>query len=172
MIYLSCQSTFLGEIMRLETTIRGKSVNIYNNGDLWVAGKNTNLRQWESDPKIWANQSGQQIKDLKGKTLEEVLRIKGYIWFLLLNDLVFYIRVVIYCQLVILRLILSLFFIYSSFWPTSRVLQHLRSWTWCSSRYHSLGSKLEWVKLEGKQDDPWDLEDHPWSSREEYRYSN
>lgn len=65
--------------MRLETKIRGKTVNIYNNGDLWVGGKNTGLRQWESDPKIWANQSGQQIKDLKGKSIEEVLKIKGYI---------------------------------------------------------------------------------------------
>ncbi len=65
--------------MRLETTIRGKSVNVYNNGDLWVAGKNTNLRQWESNPKRWSNQSGQEIRDLQGKSLEEVLKIKGYI---------------------------------------------------------------------------------------------
>jgi hypothetical protein len=65
--------------MRLETKMGGKSVNIYNNGDLWVGGKNTGLRQWKDDPKAWGNQSGQQIKDLYGKSPEEVLKIKGYI---------------------------------------------------------------------------------------------
>ena len=65
--------------MRLEIEIQGKEVNIYNNGNLWVGGQNTGLRQWESNPKIWENQSGQQIIDLKGMSLEEVLKFKGYI---------------------------------------------------------------------------------------------
>lgn len=67
--------------MRLETKMGNKNVqvNVYNNGEVWVGGKFTQLRQWESDPKRWSNQSGQEITDLKGKSLEEVLKIKGYI---------------------------------------------------------------------------------------------
>ena len=65
--------------MRLEIKIRGKSVNIYNNGDLWFDGKNTGLRQWKDNPKAWGNQSGQQITDLYGKSPEEVLIYKGFL---------------------------------------------------------------------------------------------
>lgn len=67
--------------MRLETRLGKKSVkvNIYDNGELWVGGKFTNLKQWESDPKRWSNGSGQEQSDLKGKSLEEVLKIRGYI---------------------------------------------------------------------------------------------
>ncbi len=81
MIYLTCQSTFLGGIManRLETTFKGKRVNVWANGDVWVNGNYTQLRQWESDPKRWSNQSGQEITELRKKSLEEVLKIKGYI---------------------------------------------------------------------------------------------
>ena len=64
---------------RLEVVIRGKKINVWNNGDVWVNGNYTQLRQWESDPKRWSNQSGQEITDLRKKSLEEVLKIKGYI---------------------------------------------------------------------------------------------
>ena len=65
--------------MTLEIKLGGKTVNIYNNGELWVAGRFTGLRQWESNPKRWSNASGQEISDLKGKSLEEVLKIKGFL---------------------------------------------------------------------------------------------
>ena len=65
--------------MRLETRLGGKSVNVYDNGDVYVAGTYTNLRQWESNPKRWSNSSGQEISDLNKKSLEEVLKIRGYI---------------------------------------------------------------------------------------------
>lgn len=67
--------------MRLETRLGKKSVtvNIYDNGEVWVGGKFTNLKQWGSDHKRWSNGSGQEQSDLKGKSLEQVLQIRGYI---------------------------------------------------------------------------------------------
>lgn len=80
-VFYFYQSQLWSKKMRLETKMRGKSVNIYNNGDLWVAGKNTGLRQWSSDSKRWSKQSsGSEISELRGKSLEQVLQIRGYIW--------------------------------------------------------------------------------------------
>ncbi len=67
--------------MRLDTKIRNKRVTIHNNGDVYVDGTYTNLRQWESNQKRWSNGSGQEQSDLKDKSLDEVPKIRGYIWY-------------------------------------------------------------------------------------------
>ncbi len=65
--------------MILDTTIQGKSITIYNNGDMYVNGSYTGLRRWQNSPKNWSNSSGQEISDLKGKDVQEVLQLKGFI---------------------------------------------------------------------------------------------
>jgi hypothetical protein len=65
--------------LRLDIKIQLKEIRVYDNGDVYVDGSYTNLRQWSSDPKRWSNGSGQEIKDLKGKDLEQVLKIRGYL---------------------------------------------------------------------------------------------
>jgi hypothetical protein len=65
--------------MIFENKIQGHRVAIYNNGDLYVDGSYTGLRRWQSSSTNWSNSSGQEIKDLRGKSLEDVLRYKGYI---------------------------------------------------------------------------------------------
>ena len=65
--------------MAFETTLRGKKVSVHNNGQVFVKGSDTGLYQWQSDPKRWKNSSGQELSDLKGKSLEDVLKIKGHI---------------------------------------------------------------------------------------------
>ncbi len=65
--------------MRLDTKFGINRVTIHDNGDVYVNGAYTDLRQWESNPKMWSNGSGQQISELKNKSLEEVLKIRGYI---------------------------------------------------------------------------------------------
>jgi hypothetical protein len=65
--------------MRLDTRLNGKKVTIHSNGDMYVNGSYTGLRQWSSDPKRWSNDSGREQADLKGKSPEEVLKIRGYI---------------------------------------------------------------------------------------------
>ena len=65
--------------MRLSIKLGGKSINVYDNGEVYVGGNFINLKQWESNPKRWSNSSGQEISDLKRKSLEDVLKIRGYI---------------------------------------------------------------------------------------------
>jgi hypothetical protein len=65
--------------MIFEGKIQEHRVAIYNNGDLYVDGSYTELRRWQSSATNWSNSSGQELKDLRGKSLEDVLRYKGYI---------------------------------------------------------------------------------------------
>ena len=65
--------------MALEVNIQGRKISIWNSGQLFIDGHNTGIYQWKYDPKRWSDTGGQEIRDLKNKTLEEVLQIKGYI---------------------------------------------------------------------------------------------
>lgn len=64
--------------MASEFTIRGKKVSVWNNGTIYVNGDKTNLQQWSGENR-YSDPSGREIKELAGKSLEEVLYIKGYI---------------------------------------------------------------------------------------------
>ncbi len=60
--------------------LKGHRVSIHpNNGQLFVDGKDTGLKQWRSDAKRWSDLNGSEQKNLRGKSLEEMLVIKGYI---------------------------------------------------------------------------------------------
>lgn len=63
----------------MNTTIQGKKIAIHTNGQLFVNGKDTGLFQWRSDATRWKDRFGSELKDLKGKSLEMVLKLKGYI---------------------------------------------------------------------------------------------
>lgn len=65
--------------MAFETRLNGKKVTIHTNGDVYVNASYTDIRQWSADPKRWSNDSGRELTEYKGKSLEEVLTIKGYI---------------------------------------------------------------------------------------------
>jgi len=59
--------------------VQGKKISVHGDGQVFVNGKDTGLKQWSSDPKRWSNLFGSEQKDLRGLSLEEVLRFKGYI---------------------------------------------------------------------------------------------
>ena len=61
-----------------EMTIKGNRVKFIN-GHLYINGKDQNLKQWDSDPKQWSNRHGQKQSEYSGKSLEDVLRMKGHI---------------------------------------------------------------------------------------------
>lgn len=65
--------------MAFETKIQGKKVSVWSNGDVYVNGSYTGLRQWQSSSTTWSNSSGQEQKDLGGMSLEQVLKFKGHI---------------------------------------------------------------------------------------------
>ena len=60
-------------------TIRGKKVSIHLDGEIFVDGKKTNLKQWKSDPKRYSNLYGREQTDVSGRTLEEALYLKGFL---------------------------------------------------------------------------------------------
>jgi hypothetical protein len=64
---------------RFEKNIRGTKVTVHHDGWVWVNGSPTGIKQWNDNPKRWSNTGGQEIKDLSGYSLEEVLKEKGYI---------------------------------------------------------------------------------------------
>lgn len=64
---------------RINTRMSGKKITIHHDGWLFVNGNSTGIKQWDSDPKRWSNNGGQEIKLLQGMPLEQVLRFKGYI---------------------------------------------------------------------------------------------
>lgn len=65
--------------MILDTKIQGKKVTIHNNGDMYVDRSYTGLRRWINSATNWSNSSGAEISDLSGKSVQEVLQLKGYI---------------------------------------------------------------------------------------------
>ena len=58
--------------------IRGKRVSVHADGHIFVDGKDTKLRQW-SNGKDYSNMDGQKQTDVKGKSLEEALYIRGFL---------------------------------------------------------------------------------------------
>lgn len=60
-----------------EMKINGNRVKFIN-GHLYVNGKDLNLKQWDSDPKQWSNRLGAKQSEYSGKSLEDILRMKGY----------------------------------------------------------------------------------------------
>jgi hypothetical protein len=62
----------------LELTINGNRVKFIN-GNLYVNRKDQNLKQWDSNPKMWSNRHGTTQSEYSGKSLEEVLKMKGYL---------------------------------------------------------------------------------------------
>ncbi len=59
--------------------LRGKKVSVHYNGEIFVDGKKTNLKQWSSSSTRYSNLSGQEQKEIKGKPLEEALYIRGFL---------------------------------------------------------------------------------------------
>lgn len=59
--------------------VKGKSISIHNDGQVFVNGSTTNIKQWRSDFKRYSNLYGSEIKELKGKELIDVLKIKGFL---------------------------------------------------------------------------------------------
>lgn len=68
-----------------EINIKGNRVKFID-GHLYVNGEDQNLKQWESNPKQWSNRSGTKQSEYSGKSLEEVLKMKGIIWSNLLKN--------------------------------------------------------------------------------------
>ena len=60
-----------------EMTIKGNRIK-FMDGHLYVNGSDQNLKQWSSDPKRWSNRYGQEQSEYKNKSLEEVLKMKGF----------------------------------------------------------------------------------------------
>ena len=58
---------------RFNQTIDRKIVRVTSDGHLWINHVYQNLKQWD-DRKTWSNQSGQENKDLRGYSIEEVVR--------------------------------------------------------------------------------------------------
>lgn len=59
--------------------LRGKKVSVHADGEIFVDGKKTNLKQWKSSSTQYSNLSGQVQNDVSGKTLEQVLYIRGFL---------------------------------------------------------------------------------------------
>ena len=58
--------------------IAGKKVTL-NDRYVFVDERSTGLRQWEHEPTRWSNTSGRELTELRGNSLEQVLRIKGFL---------------------------------------------------------------------------------------------
>jgi len=61
-------------------SIRGKTVKIFPDGQIFVGGKFTNIKQWSYDSTRYSNvNSGSELNELRGMDLESALRLKGWI---------------------------------------------------------------------------------------------
>ena len=63
----------------MQTTIQGKRISVHPDGQIFVDGRDIGLYRFKSDPKRWKNPHGTEIHALRGKSLEDVLKLKGYI---------------------------------------------------------------------------------------------
>ncbi|NVK30116.1 MAG: hypothetical protein HWE20_03870 [Gammaproteobacteria bacterium] len=54
-------------------TIRGKKVTIHNDGEIFINGSKTGLKQWQSDRTRYSNLSGQEQREIKGLDIEKAL---------------------------------------------------------------------------------------------------
>jgi len=59
--------------------LRGKKVSVHSDGEIFVDGKKTNLKQWKSSSTQYSNLSGQEQGDVSGKTLEQTLYLRGFL---------------------------------------------------------------------------------------------
>jgi hypothetical protein len=59
--------------------LRGKKESVHVDGEIFVDGKKTNLKQWKSSSTQYSNLSGQEQGDVSGKTLEQALYIRGFL---------------------------------------------------------------------------------------------
>jgi hypothetical protein len=62
-----------GVVMATEYTINGKKVKVDLDGEVFVDGHYTDLKKGSG---IWMDRAGNEIKTLKGKSLEEALSYK------------------------------------------------------------------------------------------------
>jgi len=60
-------------------TLRGKKVSVHGDGEIFVDGKKTNLKQWKSSSTRYSNLAGQEQHDISGKALADALYIKGFL---------------------------------------------------------------------------------------------
>ncbi|MDR2640941.1 MAG: hypothetical protein LBC61_06705 [Candidatus Peribacteria bacterium] len=61
------------------TNIRGNRISVHSDGHVFVNGNSTGIKQWSSSSTRWSNLSGRELSELKGLSIEEVLRFKGFI---------------------------------------------------------------------------------------------
>ena len=59
--------------------LNGKKVTVHSDGEIFVNGSVTNLKQWKSDSKRYSNIFGQEQKDVKGQSSEGALLLRGLI---------------------------------------------------------------------------------------------
>lgn len=57
--------------------LRGKKVSVHGDGEIFVDGNKTNLKQWKSSSTRYSNLAGQEQIDVSGKALADALYIKG-----------------------------------------------------------------------------------------------
>ncbi len=62
-----------------EYKVNGKKITIHNDGIIFVDGRNTRIKQWNSDKKRYSNLSGSEIKELKDLDIQSVLELKGFL---------------------------------------------------------------------------------------------
>lgn len=55
------------------------TISIHSDGQIFVNGNFTGIIQWKSDPKRYKNRLGTEIAELKDKSLEVVLKLRGYL---------------------------------------------------------------------------------------------
>ncbi len=67
------------ESMAQEYTIKGRRVSIHSNGQIFVDGRDTKIKQWSSSATRYSNLSGQEQKDISGKKLEDALMLRGFL---------------------------------------------------------------------------------------------
>ncbi len=61
-------------------SIRGKSVKVFGDGQIFVNGNKTGMKQWSSSSTRYSNgNSGSELKDLQGLDIEAALMRKGWL---------------------------------------------------------------------------------------------
>ena len=61
-----------------EYKVKGKRITIHSNGQIFVDGKSTGLKQWKNGTQ-YSNLSGQVQEKLNGMSLEDMLIFKGFL---------------------------------------------------------------------------------------------
>ncbi len=58
----------------------GKKIIIHSDGEVFVNGNRTGLKQWQSSSSRYSNLSGTEQKDIKGFGIEDALWKRGLLW--------------------------------------------------------------------------------------------